>query len=300
MLENENNITNTEEVINEPSFDEPNQEVVEAPKKKKKEKKDKKEKSKFRKILDWVITGVFGTLIAISAGFLIYSKVGGDGFIGNYMFPQVLTDSMGDVYPVGSVLVVEKVDPADIKPGDNVTFKYDITPSNGKDDKVNMTHQIFSVEEDPDWAIGSGSHYKFVAHGTNKKSEFCKIGEEYGDCTNQYQHFRERDLVGRVVRVSPVLTGLNSFVKQPIGLIVLVLVPCMYLMVTSVLDIFKKLPDDDEVPKVATSSGDGTVEYKPKTYAPGEDPLAGMSEEDKERLKKELLDELLGKGGKKK
>ena len=119
MLENENNITNTEEVINEPSFDEPNQEVVETPKKK--EKKDKKQKSKFRKILDWVITGVFGTLIAVSAGFLIYSKIGGDGFIGNYMFPQVLTDSMGDVYPVGSVLIVEKVDPADIKVGDKLT-----------------------------------------------------------------------------------------------------------------------------------------------------------------------------------
>ncbi len=299
MLENENNITNTEEVINEPSFDEPNQEVVETPKKK--EKKDKKQKSKFRKILDWVITGVFGTLIAISAGFLIYSQIGGDGFIGNYMFPQVLTDSMGDVYPVGSVLIVEKVDPADIKVGDNVTFKYDITPGNGINDKVNMTHQICAISYDDSWPKDSPYYYKFTAHGTNKKSEFCKTSSgEYGDCTNQFQNFRNGDLVGRVVKVSPVLTAFNSFVKQPIGLIVLVLVPCMYLMVTSVLDIFKKLPDDDEVPKVATSSGDGTVEYKPKTYAPGEDPLAGMSEEDKERLKKELLDELLGKGGKKK
>ena len=294
MLENENNIIDSE-IIDESL--ETTQEIVD----KSPKKKEKKPKSKIRRIIGWVITGVFGVLIAFSAAILIYSQLGGDGFVGNYMFPVVLTDSMGDVYPVGSVLIVEKVDPADVKVGDNVTFKYDITPSDGIENKVNMTHQISNIEYDPQWVgqVGSG-YYKFTAHGTNKHSEFCKIGGEYGDCTNQLQHFREYDLVGRVVRVSPTLTVFYKFVKSPFGLVILILVPCMYLMVTSVIDLFKKIPDDEPTPGTAGSGG-GTSggDYKPKVYAPGENPLAGMSEEDKERLKKQLLDEMLGKGGKK-
>ncbi|MCR5565067.1 MAG: hypothetical protein K6F59_04685 [Gammaproteobacteria bacterium] len=299
MLENEENIINTEENVDALIDDIVNpKEVDDSPKKKKKDKKDKKGKSKVKKILDWVITGVFGTLIAISAAVLIYSRVGGDGFIGNYLFPQVLTDSMGDVYPVGSVLIVEKVNPADIKIGDNVTFMYDFNPSDSVG-KIRVTHQISNITIDDSWEEGKG-HYIFTAHGTNKQSEFCKIGsKEYGDCTYQTQTFREMDLVGRVNRVSPVLTAVTKFVKQPIGLISLVLVPCLYLMVTSVIDLFKKIPDDEPTNSTVNPNSGGTAEYKPKVYAPGEDPLAGMSQEDKERLKKELLDQMLGKGGKK-
>ena len=61
----------------------------------------------------------------------------------------------------------------------------------------------------------------------------------------------------------------------------------MYLIIVSVLDIFKAVKDDDEVP--ANGEVVGEASDKPK------DPLAGLSEKEKEKLKKQMLDEMLGK-----
>ena len=304
MIEEEINKENeiVEEPIAKSNFDEvPEQEVVDD-KKKKKDKDGKK--PLWRKILDWVITGVFGLAAVGAVAIMIGTKVNPDGMFLGYMFPQVLTDSMADKYPVGSVLIVKQVDPSEVQIGDAVTFKY---PVNGVE--MNMTHEIFKIEyTDPiyneDGICTNDGYYTFYAHGTNKHSEFCKIknekGEEvYGDCTditvkNNVQEFHQKKLVGKVERSSPVLAVVFKVVQSPIGLIVLILLPCLYLMVTSVIDMFKKIPDDEEE---AASGGGGNITVRSVKRADGSDPLAGLSDEEKERLKKQMLDELLGKKG---
>ena len=64
----------------------------------------------------------------------------------------------------------------------------------------------------------------------------------------------------------------------------------MYLIISSVLDIFRAVKDDDEVAgEVVGEATETGAEPKKK------DPLAGLTEEEKEKLKKQMLDEMLGK-----
>ena len=63
------------------------------------------------------------------------------------------------------------------------------------------------------------------------------------------------------------------------GLLILILLPSWYLIITSILDIVKGLKEDDEDTKQKVESTDGLQ----------------LSNEDKERLKSELLEELLNK-----
>lgn len=287
----------TVENIAENPTEEPAQEVVEE------EKSKKPKKSKLRKILDAIVTTVSIVFIGLAAVFVLGGQIG-NGYIFDYQFPVVLTDSMVPAYPVNTGLIVKKVKPNEIKVGDDVMFKWTIS-TGGVRMKTNMTHRIFKIEYHPEFP--ETVQYVFYAHGINTQSEFCKvIGENgeyvYGDCTdtnnpNNVQAFNERDVVGKVVAKSAFLGGLFNFVKSPAGLITLILVPAGYIMITSVIDVFKKLPDDDE--ETATAGGGSSTTKVPEPK-PGDDPLAGLSEEEIERLKKQLYKELLGKGGKKK
>lgn len=260
------------------------------PESSKKPEKQEEKKSKGKKILDWIIYGVFGVCIAFCALVFISQKLN-NGYVFDYMFPAVATDSMDPVYPVGSVLIVKKVNPADIKEGDDVTFMYNVEELGGP---TKVTHRIFYVSKNPNKPVGEG-HYIFKAHGINKESERCKIGDSAWDCTDQYQEFSEIDLLGRVEGKSNVFGFVFTIVQSPWGLIGMILVPSFYLIITSVVDIFKKLPDEDELNKQ-----DMSVENRLTALATDDDPLAGLTEEEKLKLKKELLDEIMGKGGKKK
>ena len=254
-----------------------------------KEKKPKKPKSKARKIIDWVITGVFAALIVGVGVIQIINKTSKSQFVLGPQYQKVLTDSMSPVYKVNEIIVIEKTKPQDLfvrvneKHQDvDLSFKWDV---GGKE--VSMTHRLISVtySETPiiDPETGVNVHYTFVAHGINKHSEFCKIGGEYGDCTTQTQEFHENAIIGRVTRKSPVMT----FATSIWGLLVLLLIPCMYLIVASVFDIVKALDDKEETP--AEGEVVGEASDRPK------DPLAGLSEKEKEKLKKQMLDEMLGK-----
>lgn len=67
--------------------------------------------------------------------------------------------------------------------------------------------------------------------------------------------------------------------SQPWGLIILLLIPAGYLIVTSSIDIFKAVKEEEE---------------KEANAAPVEgERLSQLSEKDKQRLKDELLDEML-------
>ncbi len=251
-----------------------------------KEKKDKKPKSKTRKIIDWVVTGIFGALIVGVAVIQIINKTSNNQFVLGPQYQKVLTDSMSPVYKVNDIIVIEKVSAEDLYKRVNekqedvdISFYWNV---NGTE--VSMTHRLISVtysEEaiiDPDTA--DECHYTFVAHGINTKSEFCKIDGEYGDCTNQTQTFYENSIIGRVTRKSYFMT----FATSIWGLLVLLLVPCMYLIIASVIDICKALDDKEE-----------PVEEGPKQIGNDKDPLAGLSDKEKEKLKKQMLDEMLGK-----
>ena len=114
----------------------------------------------------------------------------------------------------------------------------------------------------------------------------CKpyVGWKEGDpdlIINQYQVFTEKELLGIVIVNSNFLGAVFNFVGSPFGLLALLLVPALYLIITSVIDIFKAYKEPEEIPaEGATNSNKGNLD---------------LSEEDKKRLKEELLEEMLNK-----
>lgn len=255
----------------------------------KKEKKEKKPKSKARKIVDWVITGVFATLIVGLAVIQIINRFSKNQNLFGAQFQKVLTDSMSPTYKVNDIIFIAKANPDNlvksVEAGQDVdvSFKWKV---NGQ--TVSMTHRLQEATYYAEAQVddkGQEYHYTFVAHGINKHSEFCKIGDQYGDCTYQTQTFHEDALIGRVVRKSYFMT----FATSIWGLLVLLLIPCLYLVIASVIDICKALDDKEEKP-----AGPGKPDNS-KVVGEANDPLAGLSEKEKEKLKQQMLDEMLGK-----
>ena len=245
--------------------------------------KQKKEKSQARKIIEWVGTGVLTLLVAVIVFFNVVGMVTRkDNYdVPNYFGIQtlvVLTDSMvpseeGDKgYEVGSTVIVQKVDPSTIKVGDDLTFMWNV---NGR--LTPMTHRCSDIQTATD-ASGNIT-YTFTCHGINKKSEFCKIGDVYGDCTDQLQVFNQDVLLGKVIGKSAFLGFFYNFVSSWWGLLIMLLIPALYLIITSVIDIVKA-PDEDK--KVLV---EGKEEKKDKN--------SSFDDEERARLKQEMLNQMI-------
>jgi hypothetical protein len=184
-------------------------------------------------------------------------------------------------YKINGVVFVKKVDASELKVGDDVTFMWNV-----QGQTIPMTHRLTEIIE-PETPEGK---YKFVAHGINTASRQC-AGDVHGtataDCTYQTQEFDETKLLGKVVGYSIVVGTIFNFMTTPWGLLVLLLIPALYLIITSVIDIVKAAKTDDEV---VTEGGPTGERDNPENK---DDNLSHLSEEDRKRLKEELLNEMM-------
>lgn len=268
-------------------------------------KKTKKKKSKVRVIIEWVLFGLFLVVFAFAGAAVIDSMMHKkDNYNQSLKFGLgtfiVLTDSMEPEYKQGSAIFtykdnIEKV-VEEFRSGKTVDLTFfnencgiDPTsvdfeierfkPSEGGQmivtNKV-MTHRLMEVHENKDVAIGEG-RYLLVTSGINSRGVYSLEG--------QYQLLTEKQFLGKVVLYSPVLGSAFQFVISPVGLIVLLLIPAGYLIITSSIDIVKALKEKEET----ETSG---------TNAPSS--LDNIKGEDRERLKKELLEEMMNKKKEKK
>ena len=142
---------------------------------------------------------------------------------------------------------------------------------------VPMTHQLREIHINESRKVGEGK-YTFIVAGINSKG--------VASLESQYQAFTEKELLGRVVIGSAFLGGVFSFVSSIWGLLILLLIPAFYLIITSVIDIFKAYKEPEE-------ASEGAVEGQ--ASAPANKENIDLSEEDKKRLKEELLQEMLSK-----
>ena len=277
-----------------------------------KEKRIKKPKSKARKIIEWIFTGIFLALFAVVMAGQIdgmvhkkdhYNQQIRFGY-GTFM---VKTDSMVPKYKVNTALItyledvekiaerVEKGEEVDITFFDAYTTENDYTKPdpNGENTELTrrtdctglpMTHRVREVHINKDVKKGQG-RYIFIAAGINDRSEQMGYNEATGVpiVINQYQAFTEREILGRVVVNSPFLGGVFSFVSSVLGLLVLLLIPAFYLVITSVIDIFKAYKDPDEEVKEGAADGKSSS------------ATVQLSEADKKRLKEQLLEEMIQK-----
>ena len=273
-------------------------------------KKVKKPKSTARKVVEWILTGIFAALFVVLGCAQIdgmihkkdhYNQLIRFGF-SNYV---VETDSMEPDYKVKSANIAYLEDVDNIykrfQKGEtiNATFWDVYTVENEYTRPLNhpeltkrtdpaspgfnapMTHQVKEIHVNPALKKGQG-RYTFITAGINRRSVYMGWKEGDPDLTiNQYQVFTEKELLGVVIINSNFLGAVFNFVGSPFGLLALLLVPALYLIITSVIDIFKAYKEQEEAP------AEGTVN-------PNKGNL-DLSEEDKKRLKEELLEEMLNK-----
>ena len=134
-----------------------------------------------------------------------------------------------------------------------------------------MTHRLREMAIDEEKELGKG-RYIFVTSGINDGGDYSKRG--------QYQVFTEKEYLGTVVISNQFLGKVFNFIVSPIGLLVLLLVPAIFLIVTSTIDIFKAMKQSEEENAVLASASSG------------ENRINAMSEKQKELLKKQLLEEI--------
>ena len=129
-----------------------------------------------------------------------------------------------------------------------------------------MTHRLNEVKN------VNGVNY-FIFAGINPDS--AKFGGK-----DQYQICTYEKIIGVVKVNSPFIGGVFKVISSAWGLLIFLLIPALYLAVTSVIDILKTLKENENSEEEQTSST--KVES-----------LKELSKEDRERLKKEMLEEML-------
>lgn len=310
MIDEEKEIIeeSTPNVVEEKEVETPQVEVVDSPKEK--GKKPKKKKSKLRSAIEWVITGIFGALFVVVLigqidGAVNRGKHYGEQIRLGFASYKVLTDSMEPEYPVGTAIITFLESEDKIIERFNNGETVDLTFKNNKYNAANcpersnplwnnpsnevvsgmvMTHRLFEVLKDD-----NGVYY-FVTSGINT----LEPGDpEYSSSESyrrkeQYQILTYDQVLGVVKVNSPFLGGVFDVLSSPLGLLIFLLIPAGYMLVTSVIDIIKALKMADE--------NEEQVKEEVKTSV----ALEGLSEKEKERLKKEMLEEMLNKskGGK--
>ena len=296
------------------------EEVVE-----KKKKKVKKPKSKARKIIEWVFLGIFMAICVVILAGQIEGMVNAKKHYGQtlrfgYATFVVKTDSMEPEMPVKSAIITKYESAASLynnftkkqqagKTIDeirlDITFM-DVLRINGMhpSDTTHiyetnptgypMTHRVFEIQVRQDVKVGNG-RFVFFASGINDQSQEWR--------KEQYQMFTEKEMLGTVKVRSTFLGGVFGVISSPIGLLIFLMIPAFYLVITSVMDIFKAYKEEDEPKEVtegASSDGSGETTNQENGTENGEgntDVLANLSEEERKRLKEELLQEMINKRG---
>ncbi len=258
-------------------------------------KKVKKPKSKARKIVEWVLLGIFGVFFAfVLAGNIdgmVHKKDNcGQTIRFGYGSFIIKTNSMEPEIKKGAAIVTYKEDlkkfDERLKKGDKIDVVFsnsyylsgfepdtEVFKAGTQIDPTNlvMTHRLREVHIDESVEYGKG-RYIFVASGINDGGDYSKKG--------QYQVFTEKEYLGVVKVSNQFLGGVFSFMTSAWGLILLLLVPAGYLIVTYTMDIFKTLKEAETAEEAERND-------------PENSKLSKLSDEERARLKKELLDEMV-------
>ena len=256
--------------------------------------KKKKPKSKIRQIIEWVLFGVFGVacLVVLGAnvsGMINKKKNYGQQIRFGYGTFIILTDSMEPQININDLIITKKEDCSKFKQrldnNEDIVMTFfdepvnvgDFVPDTPAFKEVGhpsdptyspMTHKLREVHIDENKKVGEG-HYIFVTSGINTMGLNSREG--------QYQVFTEVQYLGTVKSINPALGRFTSFISSVWGLLILLLIPAGYLIVVSSIDILKAVKTQEEE-AAAPNSGEH---------------LSKLSDKEREKLKQELLDEML-------
>lgn len=135
-----------------------------------------------------------------------------------YQTLAVLSGSMEPVYPVGSIVFVQKVPAAEIQVGDPITFRL-------ADGSTYATHRVVRIDS---------SNEQFITKGDANDAE---------DSPTDF-----KNLVGRASSYSvPLLGYISIYIKTPTGIMAMTGVAVVVILLTFLPEIFAKGNDSSEV-----------------------------------------------------
>lgn len=197
-----------------------------------------------------VLLYIFLAICILSVFVTLLSKRDSDGAaeIFGYQMRVVTSDSMSESeftdvsaykikdIPIRSMVFVEVMpdDPAkadefyrSLAVGDVLTFRYVYTT------QVTITHRITGIEE-----VEGG--FKITLAGDNKSSEDGQLVQTIDTSIPNNTNY----VIGKVTGQAYLLGLLMSFLMQPVGIILLIIVPCFIIILLEVLKIAKVLGAD--------------------------------------------------------
>ena len=129
----------------------------------------------------------------------------------NYRMFTVISGSMEPKYEIGDVLIAKDVDPSTIKTGDAVSY---LGRSGSFTNRV-ITHEVVDIEQDAD------GKYIFHTKGIDNPAEDPIVYEE--------------QLYGVIVYKSIILSFIYKIVATPIGLLLFVVLPILYIIGSEII-----------------------------------------------------------------
>lgn len=188
------------------------------------EEPNKKPKNKALNIISNILFYVVIIAVVVGALLVKSSSGGRPTVIAGFSAFRVLTSSMEDVYPKGSLIVSRAVDPYELKVGDDITFMVSETSS--------VTHRIISITEN---YLDTGAR-GFETQGVmNEKPDKDMVAAA--------------NIVGKVIFCSKLLGELAVFTKNNWPILVFVLVVIVALI--TFLKWNARREEDDTAPEKA-------------------------------------------------
>ncbi|MBE6632786.1 MAG: hypothetical protein E7620_00425 [Ruminococcaceae bacterium] len=211
-------------------------------------------KTKIKKIVGIACNVLLYLFLAIAIISLVMSLISrddsGDGTatLFGYQMRLIVSDSMGECeatdvsqYEIGSLPVrtmvfVETVPEdeaeaqewyASLKKGDVLTFRYTYTT------QVTITHRIVDI-----YAKESGG-YMITLEGDNRDSESELMQQVIDTSASGYNY-----VIGKVTGSSRVLGFFTSLLREPIALVLIIIVPCAIIIVLEVIRIVGMFQSD--------------------------------------------------------
>lgn len=181
---------------------------------------------KKNKVLSVISSVLFYVVIVamVLGAFLMRSTSKGQPFmIAGFSAANVLTSSMEDVYPRGSLIITRQVDAKDLQIGDDITFMVSEDSS--------ITHRIIGITENYQ---GTGER-AFRTQGTKNPDP-------------DKEMVAAANVVGKVIFHSKALGDFANFVKENWPILIFVLIVIIAL-ISFLKWNAKKSDEDDEAPK---------------------------------------------------
>ena len=214
---------------------------------------DKSKIKKVSKIALDVLLYIFLAICIFAVFVTVLSKRDSDGAaeVFGYQIRVVTSDSMSESeftdvsaykikdIPIRSMVFVKVMpdDPAEagefyrsLKIGDVLTFRYVYTT------QVTITHRITDIEE-----IEGG--FKITLAGDNKNSEDGQLVQVIDTSIPNNTNY----VIGKVTGQAKMFGAVMSFLMQPAGIILLIILPCAIIILIEILKIVKVLTADKKM-----------------------------------------------------